>query len=109
VEGISGECKKLDLTLHVREKNRADHGTCGKVMVAVVPVLMQRMKLDEELGPVNVMASQKFILPQDEMTSFKTSIGIMMDQTRKFARLKMQADASPDWTFYNEDTESNQE
>jgi hypothetical protein len=63
--------------------------------------LTQRINKGDKGSPVNVLASQEFILPKNEMESFKTSIEIMMDQTRKFDRLKMQADASPDWTFFN--------
>jgi hypothetical protein len=64
--------------------------------------LTQRMKRGDDGQPVNVMTYQKFILPKREMESFEQNIDIMLKQTNKFDRLKMNADATPEWTFFNE-------
>jgi hypothetical protein len=59
------------------------------------------MKKGDDGKPVHVMTYQTFILPKAEMESFEQSLAIMLKQTNKFDRLKMNADATPEWTFFN--------
>jgi hypothetical protein len=69
--------------------------------------LSQRMEFKEGHGPVNVLTSQEFNLPKSELESFRSSVEIMMEQTRKFDRMKMNADATPEWTFSSSDKKNN--
>lgn len=61
--------------------------------------LTQRMTLINKTTVDDYLVRQQFILPQDEIASFKSSLEIMLEQGKSFDKFKMNADATPEWEF----------